>query len=100
MKRLAWSALSLSVLSLGASAFLVVSAFTNKGSEPSVTGPGVSSMKTTTEEVAMVSPALDRYTNDTVRGELWKRPGLSARDRSIATLAALVARNHTTDLPY
>jgi 4-carboxymuconolactone decarboxylase len=48
----------------------------------------------------MVSPALERYTNDTVRGELWKRPGLSPRDRSIATLAALVARNHTIELPY
>jgi 4-carboxymuconolactone decarboxylase len=48
----------------------------------------------------MVSPALDRYTRGTVRGDLWKRPGLSPRDRSIVTLAALVARNHTAELPY
>jgi 4-carboxymuconolactone decarboxylase len=48
----------------------------------------------------MVSPALDRYTQGTVRGDLWKRPGLSPRDRSIVTLAALVARNHTAELPY
>jgi 4-carboxymuconolactone decarboxylase len=27
--------------------------------------------------------------------ELWKRPGLSARDRSIVTLSALIARNQT-----
>jgi 4-carboxymuconolactone decarboxylase len=48
----------------------------------------------------MVSPALERYTNDTVRGDLWKRPDLSSRDRSIVTLAALLARNQTVELPY
>jgi 4-carboxymuconolactone decarboxylase len=29
---------------------------------------------------------------------VWKRPGLSPRDRSIVTLAALVARNQTIEL--
>jgi 4-carboxymuconolactone decarboxylase len=48
----------------------------------------------------MVSAALERYTNDTVRGDLWKRPDLSSRDRSIVTLAALLARNQTVELPY
>lgn len=48
----------------------------------------------------MVSPALDRYTQSTVRGDLWKRPGLSPRDRSIVTLAALIARNQSAELPY
>jgi 4-carboxymuconolactone decarboxylase len=52
----------------------------------------------TTQEVAMVSPALERYTLSTVRGDLWKRPDLSPRDRSIVTLAALIARNHTIEL--
>jgi len=100
MKRLVWAAISLSVLSLGTSAFLVVSVCTNRGTESTATKPGVPGQMTTTEEVTMVSPALERYTNNTVRGELWKRPGLSPRDRSIATLAALVARNHTGELPY
>ncbi len=48
----------------------------------------------------MVFPALERYTQGLVRGDLWKRPGLSARDRSIVTLAALVARNQTVEMPY
>ena len=39
-----------------------------------------------------ISPGLDRYTQGNVRGDLWKRPGLSPRDRSIVTLAALIAR--------
>src|SRR5436190_24109632 len=34
-------------------------------------------------EVTMVSPALERYTDGPVRGDLWKRPDLSPRDRSI-----------------
>jgi 4-carboxymuconolactone decarboxylase len=48
----------------------------------------------------MVSAALERYTRGLVRGDLWQRPGLSPRDRSIVTLAALVARNQTVEMPY
>ena len=33
-------------------------------------------------------------------GDLWKRPGLPARDRSIVTVAALIARDQTVELPY
>lgn len=55
---------------------------------------------TAKQDVMTVSPALDRYTRDTVRGELWKRPGLSPRDRSIVTLAALITRNQTIEMPY
>jgi 4-carboxymuconolactone decarboxylase len=32
-------------------------------------------------------------------GDVWKRPGLAPRDRSIVTLAALIARNQTVELP-
>jgi 4-carboxymuconolactone decarboxylase len=52
----------------------------------------------TGQEIAMVSPALERYTQDIVRGDLWKRPDLSPRDRSIVTLAALISRNQTVEL--
>ena len=31
-------------------------------------------------------------------GDVWKRPGLSLRDRSIVTLAALIARNQTVEM--
>ena len=46
----------------------------------------------------MVAPALDKYTQDRLLGEVWKRPGLSARDRSVVTLAALIGRNQTIAL--
>lgn len=54
----------------------------------------------TLEEVRAVSPALGRYTETTVLGDLWKRPGLSPRDRSLVTLAALIARDQTVELPH
>ena len=51
-------------------------------------------------DVRMVAPALDQYAQDRVLGDLWKRPGLSPRDRSIVTLAVLITRNQTIDMPY
>ena len=52
------------------------------------------------EDVGMVAAALEKYTQDRVLAEVWKRPGLGLRDRSIITLAALIARNHTTEMPF
>src|SRR5437763_1456021 len=56
--------------------------------------------KLTLEDIRAVAPALEKYTQDRLLGEVWKRPGLAPRDRSIVTLAALIARNQTTDMPY
>ena len=50
-------------------------------------------------DLSAVSPALERYRQSTLMGDLWKRPGLSQRDRSIVTIAALIARNQTTEMP-
>ena len=52
----------------------------------------------TLEDIRMVAPALERYTRGVLLGDLWKRPGLSPRDRSIITVAVLIARNQTTEL--
>jgi 4-carboxymuconolactone decarboxylase len=54
----------------------------------------------TREDVQSVAPALDRYTQTRLLGELWKRPELSPRDRSLVTIAALIARNQMSELPY
>ncbi len=48
--------------------------------------------------VRAVAPALEKYQHDTLFGDLWKRPGLGARDRSIITLSALITRNQTAEL--
>jgi len=54
----------------------------------------------TPDDVRMVAPALEKYTQERVLGELWKRPGLSPRDRSIVTLAVLITRNQTLEMRY
>ena len=50
------------------------------------------------KDVQMVAPALDKYTQDRLLGDVWKRPGLSPRDRSVVTIAALIGRNQTIAL--
>jgi 4-carboxymuconolactone decarboxylase len=45
------------------------------------------------KDIQMVAPALDKYTQNRLLGEVWKRPGLSLRDRSVVTVAALIGRN-------
>jgi 4-carboxymuconolactone decarboxylase len=51
-------------------------------------------------DIRAVAPALEKYRQERLLGEVWKRPGLSPRDRSIVTIAVLVARNQTVDMPY
>ncbi|UOK73290.1 carboxymuconolactone decarboxylase family protein [Ancylobacter polymorphus] len=51
-------------------------------------------------DIQSVSPALGRYAQEDVVGSLWERPQLSRRDRSVVTVAILIARNQTADLPH
>ena len=53
----------------------------------------------TLTDIRTVAPALEKYSQGPI-AELWKRPGLSQRDRSIVTLAGLIARNQTIEMPY
>jgi 4-carboxymuconolactone decarboxylase len=55
---------------------------------------------TSMNHVRMVAPALERYTRERVLGDLWRRRGLGPRDRSIVTLAVLITRNQTIDMPF
>jgi 4-carboxymuconolactone decarboxylase len=47
-----------------------------------------------------LAPALVRYTDDVLFGEVWKRSELSPRDRSLVTVAALVAGGNTEQLTF
>jgi 4-carboxymuconolactone decarboxylase len=47
-----------------------------------------------------IAPALGNYTDSVLYGDLWKRPGLSTRDRSLITVATLVALYRTNELPF
>src|SRR6266481_2848952 len=47
-----------------------------------------------------IAPALADYTDQVLFGDVWKRPGLSPRDRSLITVASLVALYRTNELPF
>ena len=47
-----------------------------------------------------VAPALANYTEKILFGDVWERPGLSPRDRSLITVATLVALYRTNELPF
>ena len=50
-------------------------------------------------EMREAAPALARYTDQVLFGDVWARPGLSPRDRSLVTVAALVAGDRSAQLP-
>jgi 4-carboxymuconolactone decarboxylase len=51
------------------------------------------------EEVRPVAPKLIELTETVVYGDVWERPGLSKRDRSLITVAALTALGRSDQLP-
>ena len=53
----------------------------------------------TIDDITKVAPALEKYAQGPL-ADLWKRPTLTLRDRSIVTVAALIARNQTIEMPY
>jgi 4-carboxymuconolactone decarboxylase len=52
-----------------------------------------------TSDIGRVSPALEKYAISTIQEGLWKRPGLTPRDRSIVTVATLIARDQAGEMP-
>lgn len=50
--------------------------------------------------VAPTAPALADLTNRVLFGDLWRRPELAPRDRSLVTMAALIAIGQPEQLPF
>jgi 4-carboxymuconolactone decarboxylase len=46
------------------------------------------------------APKIVELTDKVLFGDIWERPGLSKRDRSLVTVAALVAMNRTEQLRF
>jgi 4-carboxymuconolactone decarboxylase len=46
------------------------------------------------------APGLVAFTDDVLFGQVWTRPGLSPRDRSLITVAALTTAGNTEQLTY
>jgi 4-carboxymuconolactone decarboxylase len=47
-----------------------------------------------------IAPRLTEITDSVLFDDVWQRPGLSPRDRSLVTVAALVALYRTNELPF
>lgn len=54
--------------------------------------------KAMTEQLGAVAPKYTQLTNDVVFDDLWRRPDLSVRDRSLVTIAALAAMGDADQL--
>lgn len=48
--------------------------------------------------VGDIAPAFVHLTDDVLFGEVWARPGLSPRDRSLITISSLVSAGNTEQL--
>lgn len=62
--------------------------------------PNTEGRRFSPDQVRSVAPALEHYTQDRLYGDVWKRPGLNPRDRSLVTIAALIARGEAGALTY
>src|ERR1700760_484157 len=49
---------------------------------------------------ADIAPALAEITDDVLFGNVWERPGLSPRDRSLITVASLISLYRINELPF
>lgn len=51
-------------------------------------------------DIRSVSPALARFGREAITEDLWTRDALSPRDRSVVTVAMLIARNQPAELKH
>jgi 4-carboxymuconolactone decarboxylase len=52
------------------------------------------------QDVGPVAPGLEQFTTDVLFRDLWLRPGLAPRDRSLVTVSALIASGQVAQVPY
>ena len=62
--------------------------------------PNVAGRRFSPDQVRSVAPALEKHTQERLYGAVWNRPGLNHRDRSLITMAALIARGQAPALRY
>lgn len=70
--------------------------------EPLTLDPGSEAKRRAAVDAGVggVAPDLARYTNDVLFNDLWRQTSLTPRDRSVVTVAALVAQGQAAQLPF
>jgi 4-carboxymuconolactone decarboxylase len=56
--------------------------------------------KSVEQNFGKIAPGVVQYTTDVLFRELWLRPGLAPRDRSLVTVSALVASGQVAQVTY
>lgn len=79
-----------------ASLSLLLAACSTHPADHSAQAPAAPSL----DDMRAVSPTLAHNTESMLLQEVWKRPGLSPRDRSLVTLAVVISRQQTVELAY
>ncbi|MGB3337918.1 MAG: carboxymuconolactone decarboxylase family protein [Devosia sp.] len=47
-----------------------------------------------------IAPALGKYTDEVLFGDVWTREGLSPRDRSLVTITCLISNYRVNEMPF
>jgi 4-carboxymuconolactone decarboxylase len=55
---------------------------------------------TVEKQFGAVAPGIVQYTTDILFNDLWLRPDLAPRDRSLVTVSALIAAGQVAQVPY
>jgi 4-carboxymuconolactone decarboxylase len=68
--------------------------------DPSVSHPQPEEQSGAAKMFGDFAPSLVAFTDDVLFGQVWTRPELSPRDRSLVTVAALATAGNTEQLTY
>ncbi|AML35345.1 alkylhydroperoxidase/carboxymuconolactone decarboxylase family protein YurZ [Klebsiella aerogenes] len=79
---------------------LVISDFANAEETRGKTMMKIEPSAISEADIRSVSPALARFGREAITEDLWTRDALSPRDRSMVTVAMLIARNQPGDLKH
>jgi len=81
--------LSLSIFFALSTQFQSVNAETTKQKEQAMSNPN---------DISQLAPEFNKLTQDLLNGDIWKRPPLSARDKSLVTITILVSLSRVEQL--
>ena len=61
---------------------------------------GKPAAKQSADDLSTIAPEFTKLTQDVLFGDIWKRPGLSQRDKSLITVTVLATLNRTEQIDY
>src|SRR2546426_5110222 len=56
--------------------------------------------KRSADDLSTIAPEFTKLTQELLFGDIWKRPGLSQRDKSLITVTVLATLNRTEQIDY